>query len=324
MPTETSVYAPATSTTAIRSSRKSRAKAAAMDLRKEQLAATAVQASASLALAIQVAAGKAIRRHEDVEAAIRKAMVPLGNLVASASVASHLDAQVRVKDIVGRRERPSGFRFAISSVFQTAVDFTRKRLDLTAKELQFIEDAYGANAGRLADELVSLTAREASSLVADAIAQGVPSRTATRRLNEFLETQGMTPENPWRLQTMFRTQTAMAYEAGRWEAMQDPVADAIVWGYEYVTVGDDRVRPNHAAMDGIRLPKDDPFWISNWPPNGWNCRCSTIEILFDDELASAKPPPSGPVEQGGVVTRAQADEGWDFNPGKVYDSIRTK
>ncbi len=47
---------------------------------------------------------------------------------------------------------------------------------------------------------------------------------------------------------------------------------------QYDTAGDDKVRPEHAAMDGITLPVDDPFWKAFYPPNGWNCRCTVRKI----------------------------------------------
>ncbi|MBY0488184.1 MAG: minor capsid protein [Flavobacteriaceae bacterium] len=50
---------------------------------------------------------------------------------------------------------------------------------------------------------------------------------------------------------------------------------------QYRTAGDNRVREEHAALSGITLPKDDPFWSSYTPPNGWNCRCTVVEVLKD-------------------------------------------
>jgi len=41
----------------------------------------------------------------------------------------------------------------------------------------------------------------------------------------------------------------------------------------YRTAGDDRVRDEHGSMEGITRPVDDSFWDTNYPPNGWNCRC---------------------------------------------------
>ena len=44
----------------------------------------------------------------------------------------------------------------------------------------------------------------------------------------------------------------------------------------YRTVGDSRVRPEHAALNGIVKPIDDPFWKTYYPPNGWRCRCTVM------------------------------------------------
>lgn len=44
----------------------------------------------------------------------------------------------------------------------------------------------------------------------------------------------------------------------------------------YRTVGDGRVRPEHAALNGVIKPIDDPFWRTYYPPNGWRCRCTVM------------------------------------------------
>lgn len=45
---------------------------------------------------------------------------------------------------------------------------------------------------------------------------------------------------------------------------------------QYSTVGDSHVRPSHAALDKYTAPKNAAFWVTNYPPNGWNCRCTVI------------------------------------------------
>lgn len=104
------------------------------------------------------------------------------------------------------------------------------------------------------------------------------------------------------VKTVYRTQQAVAFSAGQWVADQDPDISEILWGYKYVTVGDDFVRPNHVAMDGTTLPKDDPFWQDNWTPNGWNCRCDIIPIFT--KTRTKKPAEGG-----------EADPGWVGNVG---------
>lgn len=61
----------------------------------------------------------------------------------------------------------------------------------------------------------------------------------------------------------------MASHWVRFKQMGDPML-------RYVTVGDERVRASHEAMNGIQRPMSDPIWDKIYPPNGWNCRCTVI------------------------------------------------
>ena len=57
--------------------------------------------------------------------------------------------------------------------------------------------------------------------------------------------------------------------AARWERFSE---DGDRYNLQYRTAGDDKVRPEHAALNGVTLPPSDPFWEEYYPPNGWNCR----------------------------------------------------
>lgn len=50
---------------------------------------------------------------------------------------------------------------------------------------------------------------------------------------------------------------------------------------QYVTAQDDRVRDSHAALDGIVLPSDSPFWDRHTPPWEWGCRCSKVFLTAE-------------------------------------------
>lgn len=62
------------------------------------------------------------------------------------------------------------------------------------------------------------------------------------------------------------------------EAWQTHWDDDGVWGFRYLTMDDERVRVSHRPLHGITLPKDDPFWLTYWPPNGFGCRCK-VKVL---------------------------------------------
>lgn len=51
------------------------------------------------------------------------------------------------------------------------------------------------------------------------------------------------------------------------------------YSLQYRTAQDERVRASHQALADITLPKEDPFWNSFYPPNGWRCRCVAVEVI---------------------------------------------
>lgn len=69
--------------------------------------------------------------------------------------------------------------------------------------------------------------------------------------------------------------SASSQMAARWEQF---AADGDDYNLQYRTAGDDLVRPEHAALHGVTLPPSDPFWQVYYPPNGWNCRCTVVQV----------------------------------------------
>ena len=69
---------------------------------------------------------------------------------------------------------------------------------------------------------------------------------------------------------------ASAQMAAKWENF---MKDGDRYNLQYRTAGDDKVRPEHAALDRVTLPITDTFWEEYYPPNGWNCRCTVVQVL---------------------------------------------
>lgn len=101
--------------------------------------------------------------------------------------------------------------------------------------------------------------------------------------------------------------TQMAVKWKEWEK------DGDRYDLQYRTAGDDRVREEHAALDGTTLPPSDPFWNHYLPPNGWNCRCTTVQVR------KGKYPRSNSKEaiaRGQSCTAKPKQQIFRFNPGK--------
>ena len=93
-----------------------------------------------------------------------------------------------------------------------------------------------------------------------------------------------------------RTAVNQAFAGQQWVGIQEQKEDLPL--LQYQTVGDDRVRDDHAALDNVVKKVDDPFWDSFMPPIDWNCRCIVQQLAAEDaevseeKKSSFKKPPS--------------------------------
>ena len=98
--------------------------------------------------------------------------------------------------------------------------------------------------------------------------------------------------------------------AARWQQIE---ADGDRYDLQYRTAQDDHVREEHAVLHGTTLPPSDPFWSLYFPPNGWNCRCTAVQVR------KGKYPQSDPalsMLRGNNCTEAAKQQIFRFNPGK--------
>jgi SPP1 gp7 family putative phage head morphogenesis protein len=102
--------------------------------------------------------------------------------------------------------------------------------------------------------------------------------------------------------------------AGRWEDFEK---DGDRYNLQYRTAGDDRVRPEHAALDGVTLPQSDPFWDIYFPPNGWNCRCTVVQV----SRSSGTTPHQEAMSRGAEALKGDRRHMFSWNPGKERKSV---
>ena len=69
--------------------------------------------------------------------------------------------------------------------------------------------------------------------------------------------------------------TQSAQMAEKWQAFEK---DGDEYLLQYRTANDEKVRAEHAALQGITLPASNPFWDKYYPPLGWNCRCTVVQV----------------------------------------------
>ena len=146
---------------------------------------------------------------------------------------------------------------------------------------------------------------EASQLLKDSDGGFKPFQ---RYLNDVRQIDETYNRNYLRAEYNYATSsTQMAVNWKQWEA------DGDRYWLQYRTANDDRVREEHAALNGITLPPSDPFWEKYLPPNGWNCRCTTVQVLKDKYPQSD---PERAMQLGDDCTAQPKQRMFRFNPGK--------
>lgn len=102
-----------------------------------------------------------------------------------------------------------------------------------------------------------------------------------------------------RLKSIYNNNIRQSYASARYETQMAGSAKYL----RYSAVLDTHTRADHAKLHGVILPKDDPFWQSNYPPNGFNCRCK-VQAISESYLNRHGLIPSDPAKIKAVADPA--------------------
>lgn len=221
--------------------------------------------------------------------------------------------------------------------FVEAIDFLRRRLALPDGEwralLREVDQAANDRSAGMSDALV----REILQAVHDAIDEGTGFGPFLDMFEDATRRHGWAAgddfETAYRARLAFRAMTAQAYAAGRWTQIQRQ--KRLRPYLRYVHVDPELTQPgsrhDHAAWHGVILPVDHEWWLTHFPPNGWNCRCYVMSVSERDLArygwaVSAEAPESATVikfvrgtdgARRPVETPAGIDPGFAFNAGVI-------
>lgn len=112
------------------------------------------------------------------------------------------------------------------------------------------------------------------------------------------------------LRTEYNFAQASALMAARWKKFEQ---DGDRYNLQYRTMYDKRVRRTHRMLHNITLPITSPFWDKYFPPNGWNCRCTVVQVRKDKYPVSNE---QEAMNLGSQATAGKYQEMFMFNPGK--------
>jgi SPP1 gp7 family putative phage head morphogenesis protein len=297
-----------------------RRQATLVDLARSKVERVGIIVAQRIGFATQQAAAGVMRRGggvDDIVKSMKSSLSKAIPLLSDCMVAGHLTGMNReskaVKFSLELRSLKS-MKAIPRTAYEESIDLLKTRLHVPATKLDSLRAEYDAEAVCVVNKTTATIEKKLQAAFLKATEEGMHVKEGRKLLAKAFEAAGIVPNNSFTVEAVFRTQTQLAYGAGQWNADQDPDIQEILWGYKYVTVADDRVRPEHVGFDGVTLPKDDSFWQTNWPPNGWCCRCSAISIF--EERKIIQPPDVVKVDGREVVPTA--DKGFQFNPGMMF------
>lgn len=212
---------------------------------------------------------------------------------------------------------------AVGVVPEDALAFWRDKKPVTSAEFAKLEEAAQARAFTVAGLAQQDLLADLHASLLEAMKSGQTFAWWKKRIPQILDETGWMGA---RVETIFRTNVQTAYAAGRYRQMQEVSKARPYW--QYIAVMDDRTRPGHAALNGLVFPADHPFWATNYPPNGFRCRCTVrslsarqvkkrgLEVLTEIPRDLIYIDPKTGMER--LIHSIAPDDGFAVNPAKSW------
>jgi SPP1 gp7 family putative phage head morphogenesis protein len=196
----------------------------------------------------------------------------------------------------------AGFSFDLPAV--GAIEYLRDLTPVTRQIFDGLTSQYRGDAFTIAgisDQRLIAKIRDA---LGDVLAKGGTRAQFRAAVDELTTDAGVEHIAAFDLDTVFSVNTGKAYSMGRLEQMREPsMLDALPF-WQYWTVGDFSVRPEHAVLDGFIARAIDPVWAKIYPPSGFNCRCSVVPVPEDEALKMDPDGSEGGLERLPMLARA--------------------
>lgn len=94
--------------------------------------------------------------------------------------------------------------------------------------------------------------------------------------------------NPWRIETIIRTNLTEAYNMGRLKEMQEPGVIELISAIRYSAILDDRTTSVCKCLNGKYFNPRDPDIKVFSPPNHFNCRSILVPVTFLEKVDKSK------------------------------------
>ncbi len=223
----------------------------------------------------------------------RGTLPALGALVFRTMAQTDLGGQMFVRDVeaspaIVKLDELTPTPTFLNLPFNEAIEFAKARGLLDDEGLADLLRTYRARGEEVSESLLRALQDRTAGLITRFVERGGTLDGFVDSLEAAGDELGIGPRDHAYLENVFRTGVQSSYGAGRYRGMSDDVVIDALPIRIYRTVGDDRVRPEHAAIEGFKWDaREDDGWSNYAPPNGYQCRCSMV-TGFADEATRAE------------------------------------
>jgi len=194
--------------------------------------------------------------------------------------------------------------------FDEAIEYFRRKLNLTPEQFERLRAAARAKAFTIADGASAQVRLSINELLEGALSDGLTLREFQSQAADVLDSAGVSARTPWYWETVYRTNLQTSYQVGRWQQMTDPYVAERRPYLRYVSALLPTSRPSHREKHGHIFALDHAFWRRWYPPNGFNCFCTAVSVS-DAELKRNH----WTVEEVESWVYPEPDEGFERNAG---------
>ena len=225
-----------------------------------------------------------------------------------------------------------------SKPFADSIELLRKKLNLPTNNWRDIQknahDVAFVVAGARKSAIIASFAKS----IYEVISEGRTLADFRKDFDNIVATNGWNYKGSrnWRSNVIYQTNVNTAYAAGRESQFNDPDFKSAVPYLKYVHSNAENARPIHKSWDQMILTRDDLFWQTHTPPNGFGCGCTKVGVSQEALDASGqKVTPSNKIKNNDLVEKIDKttgevlklpkgiDLGWDYRPGDAWLNSQT-
>jgi len=157
-------------------------------------------------------------------------------------------------------------------------ELMRRKLPLPSSAWKTLKAENRARAFRIAGVNKASLIEGAQKIITDGLRDRKALRDIRLELLQLFEAEGVTAPHLNHLRVIMRQNMAHVDSIARTRVLKNPAVLRHFPYWRYRTMRDAGVRSDHAALDGIILRADDPFWDHYKPPWAWGCRCTYTPV----------------------------------------------